>query len=42
VFPEGHYPVVLRAARAIADQRIARPVLVGDIDRIAPELKVSQ
>ena len=38
VFPEGHLPVVLRAARTIADQRIATPVLVGDIDRIAPEL----
>ena len=30
VFPEGDHPVVLRAARAIADQRIAKPVLVGD------------
>jgi len=39
VFPEGHHPVVLRAARAIADQHIARPVLVGDVERIAPELK---
>jgi malate dehydrogenase (oxaloacetate-decarboxylating)(NADP+) len=38
VFPEGHHPVVLRAARAIADQQIARPILVGDINRIAPEL----
>ncbi len=38
VFPEAHHPVVLRAARSIADQRIATPVLVGDIDRIAPEL----
>jgi malate dehydrogenase (oxaloacetate-decarboxylating)(NADP+) len=39
VFPEGHNPVVLRAARAIADERIARPVLVGDESRIAPELE---
>jgi malate dehydrogenase (oxaloacetate-decarboxylating)(NADP+) len=38
VFPEGHHPAVLRAARSIADQRIATPVLVGDVDRIAPEL----
>jgi len=38
VFPEGHHPTVLRAARSIADQRIATPVLVGDVDRIAPEL----
>jgi malate dehydrogenase (oxaloacetate-decarboxylating)(NADP+) len=38
VFPEAHDPVVLRAARSLADQRIATPVLVGDIDRIAPEL----
>jgi malate dehydrogenase (oxaloacetate-decarboxylating)(NADP+) len=39
VFPEGHNPIVLRAARAIADQHIARPVLVGDINRIGPELE---
>ena len=38
VFPEGHHPIVLRAARSIADQHIARPVLVGDPVRIAPEL----
>lgn len=38
VFPEGHNPVVLRAARAIADQHIAKPLLVGDEARIAPEL----
>jgi malate dehydrogenase (oxaloacetate-decarboxylating)(NADP+) len=39
VFPEGHNPVVLRAARAIADERIATPVLVGTMDRILPELR---
>jgi malate dehydrogenase (oxaloacetate-decarboxylating)(NADP+) len=38
VFPEGHNPVVLRAARSIADQHIARPVLVGHAERILPEL----
>jgi malate dehydrogenase (oxaloacetate-decarboxylating)(NADP+) len=38
VFPEGHNPVVLRAARSIADQHIARPVLVGNAERIRPEL----
>ena len=39
VFPEGHNSIVLRAARSIADQHIATPVLVGDINRIAPELE---
>jgi malate dehydrogenase (oxaloacetate-decarboxylating)(NADP+) len=38
VFPQGDNPAVLRAARAIADQRIATPVLVGDPARIGPEL----
>ena len=39
VFPEGHHPLVLRAARAIADEHIAAPVLVGDAERIVPELR---
>jgi malate dehydrogenase (oxaloacetate-decarboxylating)(NADP+) len=38
VFPQGDNPAVLRAARAIADQRIATPVLVGDAAKIGPEL----
>ena len=29
VFPDGEEPTVVRAARTIADQRIARPVLLG-------------
>ena len=29
VFPDGEEPTVVRAARTIADQRIARPVLIG-------------
>jgi malate dehydrogenase (oxaloacetate-decarboxylating)(NADP+) len=38
VFPQGDHPSILRAARAIADQHIATPVLVGNADRIRPEL----
>jgi malate dehydrogenase (oxaloacetate-decarboxylating)(NADP+) len=38
VFPEGHNSVVLRAARTIADEHIAAPILVGDASRIEPEL----
>jgi malate dehydrogenase (oxaloacetate-decarboxylating)(NADP+) len=29
VFPEGEHETIIRAARAIADERIARPVLLG-------------
>jgi malate dehydrogenase (oxaloacetate-decarboxylating)(NADP+) len=35
VFPEGEHPTVVRAARAIADDHIARPVLVGRPEVIA-------
>jgi malate dehydrogenase (oxaloacetate-decarboxylating)(NADP+) len=38
VFPEGHNPLVIRAARTLADQQIAMPVLVGDPDRIGAEM----
>ncbi|HET9385225.1 MAG TPA: NADP-dependent malic enzyme [Gemmatimonadales bacterium] len=34
VFPEGDDPHILRAARIIADEGIARPVLLGDVDAI--------
>jgi len=34
VFPEGDDPRILRAARIIADDGIARPILLGDIDAI--------
>jgi len=35
VFPEGEHDAILRTARALADQRIARPVLLGRPDVIA-------
>jgi malate dehydrogenase (oxaloacetate-decarboxylating)(NADP+) len=35
VFPEGEHETILRAARSIADQRIARPILLGRADVIA-------
>jgi malate dehydrogenase (oxaloacetate-decarboxylating)(NADP+) len=35
VFPEGEHDVILRAARSISDQRIARPILLGRADVIA-------
>jgi malate dehydrogenase (oxaloacetate-decarboxylating)(NADP+) len=38
VFAQGDHPVVLRAARAIADQHLAIPLLVGNPDVIRPEL----
>jgi malate dehydrogenase (oxaloacetate-decarboxylating)(NADP+) len=38
VLPDAHNPVVVRAARAIADQHIATPILVGNVDRIEREL----
>ena len=34
VFPEGDDPHILRAARIIADEGIARPVLLGDVEAI--------
>ena len=34
VFPEGDDPRVLRAARILADEGIARPILLGDVDAI--------
>ena len=34
VFPEGDDPHILRAARIVADEGIARPILLGDIDAI--------
>jgi malate dehydrogenase (oxaloacetate-decarboxylating)(NADP+) len=35
VFPEGEHPKVLRAARILVEEKIARPILLGSIDRIA-------
>jgi malate dehydrogenase (oxaloacetate-decarboxylating)(NADP+) len=35
VFPEGEHDTILRAARTIADQHIARPVLLGNAEVIA-------
>ena len=32
VFPEGDDPRILRAARTLADEGIARPILLGDLD----------
>src|SRR5213079_2679900 len=34
VFPEGDDPLILRAARILADEGIARPILLGDLDAI--------
>ncbi len=34
VFPEGQEDKILRAARILVDERIARPVLIGDAKRI--------
>src|SRR5204862_5191650 len=34
VFPEGDDPRVLRATRILADEGIARPILLGDLDAI--------
>jgi len=34
VFPEGEDPRILRAARILADDGIARPILLGDLDAI--------
>jgi len=37
VFPEGEDPRILRAARILADEGIARPILLGDLDVIRRE-----
>jgi len=37
VFPEGEEPRILRAARILADEGIARPILLGDPDVIRRE-----
>ncbi len=34
VFPEGDEPRILKAARILADEGLARPVLLGDLDTI--------
>jgi len=34
VFPEGDDPRILRASRILADEGIARPILLGDLDAI--------
>ena len=34
VFPEGDDPRIVRAARILADEGIARPILLGDLDTI--------
>ena len=34
VFPEGTHPKILRAAAEVAEERIARPVLLGPLDRV--------
>ncbi len=39
VFPDGEEPTVVRAARTIADQRIARPVLIGSAAAIEARLE---
>ena len=37
VFPEGDDPRILRASRILADEGIARPILLGDVDAIRRE-----
>src|SRR3989449_148092 len=37
VFPEGDDPRILRASRILADEGIARPILLGDLDAIRRE-----
>jgi malate dehydrogenase (oxaloacetate-decarboxylating)(NADP+) len=39
VFPEGHDPRILKAASIIAEERIARPVLLGEESRIRELIK---
>ncbi len=34
VFPEGHHPRILKACQTLIDQKVARPVLLGDADTI--------
>src|SRR5437588_828567 len=40
VFPEGEDPRILKAARVLADEGIAAPILLGDPDAIRPALEV--
>jgi malate dehydrogenase (oxaloacetate-decarboxylating)(NADP+) len=37
VYPEGEEPTIIRAARNVADQGIARPILLGDVAVIAEQ-----
>ena len=39
IFPQGEHASVLRAARALADQHIARPLLVGSAAVIKPQMQ---
>ncbi|HEV2273728.1 MAG TPA: NADP-dependent malic enzyme [Acidobacteriaceae bacterium] len=39
VFPEGENPTVLRACRVLADEEIARPVLLGNAEQIRARAK---
>ncbi len=39
VFPQGEHHSVLHAARAVADQGIATPILIGDPKKIATEME---
>jgi malate dehydrogenase (oxaloacetate-decarboxylating)(NADP+) len=38
VFPQGDHHSVLHAAHAVAEQRVATPILIGDPKKIVPEL----
>ncbi len=38
IYAEGEEPVVLRAVQSVVDEGIARPVLLGDLSRIAAQL----
>ena len=42
VFPEGANPSVLRAAQVLVDERICRPILIGDPKQIAEVAQQSQ
>ncbi|MEX2517561.1 MAG: NADP-dependent malic enzyme [Gammaproteobacteria bacterium] len=38
VYAEGELPIVLRSVQGVLDEKLARPILIGDRDRIASQL----
>lgn len=39
VFPEGEAPTVIKACRALIDEGIAKPILLGNVDRIREKIQ---